>query len=282
MEMLIDVIVDTLLDGVKLLPYLFIAFIIIEFVEHKMNKKSKEALKKSNKIGPLVGGILGAFPQCGFSALATNLYVTRIITLGTLISVYLSTSDEMIIVLLSEQVAIMEIVKIVLIKVLIGMVLGFIIDLVYRKKYDKIDYHVCDDDHCDCEHSHSIIKSSLIHTLKTFIYVLIATFIINYLFEFIGEENISKLFLKDNIFAPFVAAIVGLIPNCGASIALTEFYLSDIVTLGTAIGGLLTGAGVGLVILFKQNKNIKENISIVLLIYLIGAVVGTILNIIGL
>ena len=161
------------------------------------------------------------------------------------------------------------------------MVLGFLIDLVYRKKIDKKDYHMCDDDHCDCNHSHSIVKSALIHTFKTFIFVIIATFIINLLFEFVGEENISKLFLKNNIFAPFVAALVGLIPNCGASIALTEFYLSEIITLGTAIGGLLTGAGVGLVILFKQNKNIKENISIVLLIYFIGAIVGTILNIIG-
>ena len=282
MEMLLDVIVDTLLDGLKLLPYLFVAFIIIEFVEHKMNKKSKEALQKSNKVGPLIGGLLGAFPQCGFSAIVTNLYVTRIVTLGTLISVYLSTSDEMLIILLSEHVAFMEILKIVLIKVGIGMVLGFLIDLVYRKKIDKKDYHMCDDDHCDCEHSHSIVKSALIHTFKTFIFVIIATFIINLLFEFVGEENISKLFLKNNIFAPFVAALVGLIPSCGASIALTEFYLSEIITLGTAIGGLLTGAGVGLVILFKQNKNIKENISIVLLIYFIGAIVGTILNIIGL
>ena len=282
MEMLLDVIVDTLLDGLKLLPYLFVAFIIIEFVEHKMNKKSKEALQKSNKVGPLIGGLLGAFPQCGFSALVTNLYVTRIVTLGTLISVYLSTSDEMLIILLSEHVAFMKILKIVLIKVGIGMVLGFLIDLVYRKKIDKKDYHMCDDDHCDCEHSHSIVKSALIHTFKTFIFVIIATFIINLLFEFVGEENISKLFLKNNIFAPFIAALVGLIPNCGASIALTEFYLSEIITLGTAIGGLLTGAGVGLVILFKQNKNIKENISIVLLIYFIGAIVGTILNIIGL
>ena len=280
MEMLLDVIADTLLDAVKLLPFLLVAFLIIEFIEHKMDKKGHNALAKTKKGGPIVGGLLGAFPQCGFSALATNLYVTRIITLGTLISVYLSTSDEMLLILLSEDVAITEVLKIVGIKAVIGIVMGIIIDLIYRPKAKKNeDYHLCDDDHCDCEHS--IFKSAIIHTLKTVLYVIIASFIINILFELIGEENLSHLFLKDNIFAPFVAALIGLIPNCGASIALTEFYLSEVITLGTLIGGLLTGAGIGLIILFKQNKNIKENISILLLIYFIGAILGTILNIVG-
>ena len=280
MEMLLDVVTDTLLDAVKLLPFLFVAFLIIEFIEHKMDSKSKKALTKAEKGGPVVGGLLGAFPQCGFSALATNLYVTRIITLGTLISVYLSTSDEMLIILMSENVAATEILKIVGIKVIVGIIMGIIIDLAYRPKKDRHeDYHVCDEDHCDCKHS--IIKSSIIHTLKTVLYIIIASFIINILFELVGEENLSHLFLKNNIFAPFVAALIGLIPNCGASVALTEFYLSGVITLGTLIGGLLTGAGIGLIILFKQNKNIKENLSILLLIYLIGSIFGTIFNIIG-
>ena len=280
MEMLLDVIVDTLLDAVKLLPFLFVAFLIIEFIEHKMDNKSKKALTKAEKGGPIVGGLLGAFPQCGFSALATNLYVTRIITLGTLISVYLSTSDEMLIILMSENVAATEILKIVGIKVVIGIIMGIIIDLLYKPKHSKKeDFHVCDEEHCDCKHS--ILKSSVVHTLKTVLYIMIASFIINILFELVGEENLSHLFLKDNIFAPFVAALIGLIPNCGASVALTEFYLSEVITLGTLIGGLLTGAGIGLIILFKQNKNIKENISIVVLIYLIGSIFGTIFNIIG-
>ena len=278
--MLLDVIKDTLIDGVKLIPFLFIAFLIIEFVEHKMDKKGKNFLSKAGKGGPFIGSLLGAFPQCGFSALSTNVYVTRIITLGTLISVYLSTSDEMIVVLLSENAPITEILKIVIIKVVLGIILGFMIDLIYRpKKKEKEDFHVCDEEHCDCEHS--IIKSSIIHTLKTLVYIIIITFVINLLFEIVGEENLSKLFLKDNIFAPFIAAIVGLIPNCGASIALTEFYLSGVITLGTAIGGLLTGSGIALIILFKQNKNLKENLSIVLLLYLIGSIFGIILNVIG-
>ena len=278
--MIIDILLDALIDSVKVLPFLLIAFIIIEYVEHKMSNKNKKALTKAGKAGPVIGGLFGAIPQCGFSALATNLYVTRIITLGTLISVYLSTSDEMIIVLLSENVPIIEVLKIVLIKVVIGMVMGFIIDLIYRKsKNKKEDYHLCDDDHCDCEHS--VFKSAVIHTIKTFVYILIASFIIGFLFELVGEENLSKLFLKDNIFAPFVAALIGLIPNCGASVALTEFYLSGVISLGTAIGGLLTGAGIGLIILFKQNKNIKENLTIMLLIYSIGSIFGILLNLFG-
>ena len=282
MELLIDVLLDTLLDAVKLLPFLFIAFILIEFVEHKMSKKGKEVLAKSKKGGPIIGGLLGAIPQCGFSALCTNLYVTRIISLGTLISVYLSTSDEMLIVMLGENAPITEVLKIIGIKVLIGIIFGFIIDLVIRNKKEEHkheDYHMCDDDHCDCDHS--IIKSSIIHTLKTVLFIIIATFIINILFELIGEDNLSNLFMKNTIFAPFIAALIGLIPNCGASIALTEFYLNGVISLGTAIGGLLTGAGIGLIILFKQNKNIKENLLIVALLYFIGSIMGVLLNLIG-
>ncbi|MBR6072929.1 MAG: arsenic efflux protein [Bacilli bacterium] len=285
MEMLLDVVLDTFLDAAKLLPFLFIAFILIEFVEHKMGKKGKEVLAKSKKTGPIIGGLLGAIPQCGFSALCTNLYVTRIISLGTLISVYLSTSDEMLLIMLGklgDGTTLIEILKIIGIKVLIGIIFGYIIDLIIRKKDVKTkheDYHMCDDDHCDCDHS--IIKSSLIHTLKTVLFIIIVTFIINLLFEIIGEDNLQQLFMKNTIFAPFIAALIGLIPNCGASIALTEFYLSDVISLGTAIGGLLTGAGVGLIILFKQNKNIKENLLIVALIYFIGSIMGILLNLIG-
>lgn len=280
MEMLIDEIIDTLLDAAKLLPFLFVAFLLIEFVEHKLGNKGKEVLAKAKKGGPIIGGLLGGIPQCGFSALCTNLYVTRIISLGTLISVYLSTSDEMLIVMLGNHVPFMEILKIIGIKVVTGIVFGYIIDLIIRKKEKKnVDYHLCDEEHCDC--NHSIIKSTIIHTLKTTVYIICATFIINILFELIGEDNLSQLFMKDTIFAPFLSSIIGLIPNCGASIALTEFYLSGVISLGTAIGGLLTGAGIGLIILFRQNNNIKENLLIVGLLYFIGSIMGLLLNLIG-
>lgn len=276
--MLKDVIIDTLVDSAKLIPFLFVAFLLIEYIEHKMSKKMENSLKKSGRFGPIIGGLLGAIPQCGFSVLASNLYVTRIITLGTLVAVYLSTSDEMLPILLSSGVAISKVLIIVLTKVVIGIICGIIIDLFVRKQ-EKLDYHICDDEHCDCEES--ILKSTVIHTLKTLLFIAIITFALNLLFAVVNEVKISKLFLKGNIFASFISSLIGLIPNCGASIMITELYLKNVISFGTCIGGLLTGSGLALLVLFKTNKNIKENIKILLIVYFIGAIVGTIFNILG-
>ncbi len=276
--MLKDVIIDTLVDSAKLIPFLFVAFLLIEYIEHKMSKKMENSLKKSGRFGPIIGGLLGAIPQCGFSVLASNLYVTRIITLGTLVAVYLSTSDEMLPILLSSGVAISKVLIIVLTKVVIGIICGIIIDLFVRKQ-EKLDYHICDDEHCDCEES--ILKSAVIHTLKTLLFIAIITFALNLLFAVVNEVKISKLFLKNNIFASFISSLIGLIPNCGASIMITELYLKNVISFGTCIGGLLTGSGLALLVLFKTNKNIKENIKILLIVYFIGAIVGTIFNILG-
>ena len=276
--MLKDVIIDTLVDSAKLIPFLFVAFLLIEYIEHKMSKKMENSLKKSGRLGPIIGGLLGAIPQCGFSVLASNLYVTRIITLGTLVAVYLSTSDEMLPILLSSGVAISKVLIIVLTKVVIGIICGIIIDLFVRKQ-EKLDYHICDDEHCDCEES--ILKSAVIHTLKTLLFIAIITFALNLLFAVVNEVKISKLFLKGNIFASFISSLIGLIPNCGASIMITELYLKNVISFGTCIGGLLTGSGLALLVLFKTNKNIKENIKILLIVYFIGAIFGTIINILG-
>ena len=271
-----DVILDTIVDGIKLLPFLFIAFLIIELIEHKLSRKSKQTIEKSGKFGPIIGSILGIFPQCGFSVVATNLYVTRIISLGTLIAVYLSTSDEMLPILIAEHASINIILQILLIKLIIGIIFGFVIDLVIKKK-DKVNYHICEHDHCDCEHS--LIKSSLKHTLKTFIFIFIITFILNTAFYYIGENTLKNLFTQNSWFTPFITSLIGLIPNCAASVVITELYINDILTLGPTIAGLLTGSGVALLVLFKANKNIKENLQIISLLYLIGAIVGLIIEI---
>lgn len=278
---MIDIILDTLIDSLKLLPFLFVAFLIIELIEHKLNKQTKKIISNSGSVGPLIGSVLGLFPQCGFSVMATNLYVTRIISLGTLISIYLSTSDEMLPIMLSQQVEFIEIVKLLGIKFLVGMIWGFIIDFVLRKKNNKqdINYEICDDDNCHC-HEDGIIKSTLIHTLKTLLFIMLVSFIFNILLGVIGEENLSKVFLKDSLFGPFVASIIGLIPNCGASIVITELYLNGAISLGSAMSGLLTGSGVALLVLFKENKNIKENIVILSLLYSIGVISGIAIEII--
>ena len=271
-----EVILETIVDSVKLVPFLFIAFLLIELFEHKFSKKSKETLKKSGKSGPVLGSLLGIVPQCGFSVLATNLYVTRIITLGTLFSVYLATSDEMLPLLIANQAPISLIVKILGIKLFLGMLFGFVIDLVIKKK-DDLNYEICHDEHCHCKEG--IVLASIKHTLNIFVFILICTFIINLVLEFLGGEYLEKVFLRDNIFGALLTSLIGLIPNCAASVVLTELFLSNAITFGALIGGLLTGAGVALLVLFKINKNKKENIKILVALYLIGAICGIIIDV---
>lgn len=273
-----EILLDTIIDVLKLIPFLFIAFLIIEIIEHKISDKSKKMISKSGKFGPIIGSLLGAIPQCGFSVVATNLYITRIVSLGTLISIYLSTSDEMLPILISNNMPLMDILKIIGIKVILGMFYGFIIDLIYRKS-EKKNFHICEDDDCDCEES--LIKSSIIHTLKTVLFIFIVSLILNICFEYIGKENIEKVFMSSSIFAPLISCLIGLIPNCASSVIITEIYLNNVITLGTAIGGLLTNSGLSLLVLFKNNKNIKENLIIVAIIYFIGVISGIIINLIA-
>ena len=267
-----DVIIDTISDSFKLLPFLFVAFLIIEFTEHKLSNKSRDTIQKAGKFGPVIGSLLGILPQCGFSVLATNLYVTRIISLGTLIAVYLSTSDEMLPIMLAEQASLSLILQILFIKLIVGIIFGFIIDLFLTKNDNKVNYHICESEHCNCEHG--LIKSSLIHTLKTFIFIFIITFALNTAFYFLGEEFLKNVLAQNNWFTPFITSLVGLIPNCAASVIITELYLNGIITLAPVISGLLTGSGVALLILFKANKDVKENLKIVILLYTIGVLTG--------
>lgn len=276
-----EVILDTLLDTIKLIPFLFIAFLLIELMEHKLSNKNKKIITKSKKYGPVLGSLLGALPQCGFSVMATNLYVTRIITLGTLISIYLSTSDEMLPILISEKAPINLIIKVILIKVLLGIIYGILIDILFTKVFknkEKENYEICDKEHCHCEEH--ILLSSLKHTLKIALFILITTFILNTLFHYVGKEFLSKILLKDNIFGPFITCLIGLIPNCGASVILTELYLNNAISLAALLSGLLSSSGTALLVLFKSNKNIKENIFILSLLYLIGVFTGIILELI--
>lgn len=277
-----DIVLDTLLDALKLLPFLFLAFLLIEFIEHKLSKKSKKIIEKSGYLGPLLGGTLGLVPQCGFSVLATNLYITRIISLGTLISIYLSTSDEMLPILIMEKASFSVIFKILLIKFIIGISAGFIIDFIIRKskrkqKKKKEDYSICHDEHCHCDEE-GIFLAALTHTLKTLFFIIIVSFVLNIIMTYLGEDYISKIFMKDNILSPFLASLIGLIPNCSASIVLTELYIGGAISFASVISGLLTGSGVALLVLFKSNKNLKENLTILALIYLIGAFSGIIIE----
>ena len=275
-----EIILDTLLDSLKIIPFLFIAFLIIELIEHKLTNKNKEIITKSKKIGPIIGSLLGVIPQCGFSVMATNLYITRIITLGTLISIYLSTSDEMLIIMLSKKIEITLILKILLIKIFFGIIYGVIIDKILNNKKEKENYQICDEEHCEC--SHGIILSLLKHTIHITIFIFIVTLILNIIITYIGEDYLTKIFLTNTIFGPFITSLIGLIPNCSASVILTELYLNSSISLGSLIGGLLTSSGAAILVLIKNNKNIKENISIILLLYFLGAISGILIELINL
>lgn len=285
MHELVHCILHTLEEVLLLIPFLFIAFLIIELIEHKLSNKSKKIIEKSGKLGPLFGGLLGMIPQCGFSVVATNLYITRIVSLGTLISIYLSTSDEMLPILISRKASLSTIIGLLLIKFAIGMTSGFIIDYFvrsYKKKHKiktKGNFDICHDEDCHCE-KENLFVSSLKHTFKTVSFIFIVTFLLHIMMEYLGEDFIKKLFLKDSLLSPFISSLVGLIPNCAASVVLTELYLSGVISLSSVVAGLLTGSGVALLVLFRGNKNLKENLFILTLVYLLGSLSGFIIGII--
>ena len=280
--MFFDAVTDALLDGIKLLPFLFITYLVMEYIEHKTSQKTEQILQKSGKWGSVLGGILGIVPQCGFSAAASNLYAGRIITLGTLFAVFLSTSDEMLPILISEQVHPMTIAKILGMKAAIGMIAGVAIDLWVRRKKDnakeelRID-HICDHQHCHCGEG-MIIKSALSHTFQIFFFILLISCLLNLLISMIGEARIGEFLSARPILGPVLAGLVGLIPNCASSIALTQLYLEGMLGAGSMLAGLLSGTGVGLLVLFKVNDSLKENIQITCALYGIGVAVGILIE----
>ena len=281
---MLEVIEEAVIDSVKLVPFLFITYLIMEYIEHKTGNKTKNIIKKSGKFGPFFGSLLGIFPQCGFSVSATNLYAGRVITLGTLIAVYLSTSDEMLPIFISEAVPAITIIKILFVKFIIGMIAGFIIDALIRifnkneKQEEKIE-DLCEKEHCHCDHG--IVKSALKHTLNIFVFILIITLLINIAIYFIGEERIADFIQINPILGPAITSLIGLIPNCAASVILTQLYLEKVISASALISGLLVGAGVGLAVLFKTNKGIKENIKVIAILYVIGVISGLGIQLLG-
>ena len=282
---MLDVLLETIIDSLKLLPFLFLTYLLMEYLEHKMSDKTKKIIKNAGKAGPFYGAILGAFPQCGFSVAASNLYCGRVITLGTLIAIYLSTSDEMLPILISEKIALTTIIGILLVKVVIGIIIGFLIDLIFRNINKKQNVeeeigHLCENEKCDCEHD-GILKSTIKHTLNILLFIFLISLAFHIVIHFIGEENISNIILNKPVIGPIIAGIVGLIPNCASSVIITQLYLKDLLSLGAMLSGLLVNGGVGLLILFRENKNIKQNLIITGILYISGVISGILIEIIG-
>ena len=281
MKQLLDCILDALLDSAKILPFLFFAYLAMEYIEHKMGERTKREIERAGALGPVFGSVLGVIPQCGFSTVASNLFAGRIITVGTLLAVYLSTSDEMLPIFISESVPFVTMVTILGVKCLIAMVAGFLIDAVLRllthgKKEEMMSGDLCEHEHCHCEKS--ILKSSLVHTVKIILFIFLISAILNILIAIVGEDSLKQLIGNRPVITCFVAGLVGLIPNCAASVVITELFLEHMISVGAMFSGLLVGAGVGLLVLFRVNEHWKENVKIVALLYGIGVGAGLFLE----
>lgn len=281
--MFLDVLLDSLLDTLKLLPFLFLTYLAMEYLEHKGGEKASEMIQSTGRGGPILGALLGVVPQCGFSAAASGLYSGGVITAGTLLAVFLSTSDEMLPIFISESVAASTIGKLLLVKAAIGAVSGFLLDFLihlFQRKEEKKDIHdLCEHDHCHCERG--ILRPALDHTWKVAVFILILTFVVGLGIEMIGREALTEFLTGAPVAGVFLAALVGLIPNCAASVAVTELYLQGLLGAGQMMAGLLVGAGVGLLVLFRSNQNWKENAGFTLVLYIVGVLWGLLIEFSG-
>ena len=272
---MLQVIQETLIDTLKLIPFLFLTYVAMEYLEHRTGEKTQKLIKKAGRLGPVLGGLLGIVPQCGFSTAASNLYAGRVISLGTLIAIYLSTSDEMLPILISEQAPVGLILRFLLFKAAIGMTAGMMLDILIRRKGSGEQEHIheiCEQEHCHCEKG--VLRSAISHTAQISFFILLVTFILNSVLYFVGEKALASLILNQPLLGPVVAGLVGLIPNCAGSVVITQLYLQGAMRLGAAMAGLLTGSGVGLLVLFRVNHNKKENLKVLGLLYGIGVIVG--------
>ena len=272
--------VHGIVDTLNTVLFLFLAYLLMEFIEHKASSKMERAMAKIGKGGPAIGSALGCIPQCGFSATASNLYTAGVITEGTLIAVFLSTSDEAIPILISTPGAHQSLWIIIIAKIIIGIVIGFGVDIALKLfKIKKAYVDICKD--CGCEENEGILKPALTHTLKTSLFILIVNVVISYIIYFVGQDNLNAFLLSGHYAQPFVTALVGLIPSCAISSAITTLYIGGSLSFGATIAGLCTGAGVGLAVLLKTNPIKRENLRVILTLYISSALIGMIVMLMG-
>ena len=358
MDLLIDILLDAGKDTLSLVPFLLVTYLALETLEHVAGDRVNGAIKRAGAAGPVVGSLLGMVPQCGFSAMAATLYAGRVVTLGTLVAVFLSTSDEMLPLLLAEQVPVKTMAMLLASKALIALVTGFIVDAAIRglrrnarahaairrtvlgtavnpahvncahddhSGGDIIDevaeagvsadhiHELCERDHCGCDddedehghehhhdhghadehhhdHSHShegapvlsIIRSAISHTVQVSVFIFLVTLILVAVLETFGESAIEQFLRGNETLAVFGSALVGLIPNCSASVVITQLYLEGALQLAPMLAGTLISAGVGYLVLFRTNRSARENALFLVMMYVIGSGWGLILSAFGL
>ncbi len=280
--------IDALKDSFHMLPFLFFIFVVIEVIEYFYSNKMSQLAKYSSKAGPLAGSLAASFPQCGFSVIASTLYTKRLITKGTLLAVYLSTSDEAIPVIMSEPSKIHLVVPILLTKIAIAIIAGYLIDFVLDQTKSRRNNEItddADDEQGCCKHhinkprKRDLIYHPVKHTFNVFIFILLITIGLNYfIFKIGGEENLQKYFLHNSVFQPVITAIVGLIPNCAVSIAITLMYLKGAIGFGSVIAGLSSSAGLGILVLFKKNDSLKDTLKILLILLFVSMFCGIIIQ----
>ena len=293
MQEFLHLFIHALEHSAKMLPFLIVAFAVLEILEARFEEKSSDIIEKAGNTGPFLGALLGLIPQCGFSVIGSNFYAKRIITLGTLIAIYLSTSDEALLIMLTSPQHITDVILILALKFAIGLIAGYIIDLILRKKAtEREECHHCHhhDDSCEdeeligeehcCSHTDwkAIIKCTAKRTVSVFAFLFAIVFILEILMHYIGEENIAAFMLNGSVFQPLITALIGLIPNCAPSVILAQLYIEGAIGLGSVISGLCTSAGAGLIVLFRVNRGWKSNLSIVGLLYCISSISGVIIH----
>ena len=288
-NMIWDCFLDAAIDSLKILPFLFVTYIVMEYVEHRMEETSKDAIRKSGQMGPLFGALCGIVPQCGFSAAASNLYAGRVITIGTLIAVYLSTSDEMLPILISEHVPVVTMIKILGLKFFIALIMGFCVDLIFARSMHMRAYaervpedeaffikKICESEQCKC--NDGILKSPIKHTFHIILFLMLISFTLNVVLTAVGEESLYNFILNKPVIGVFLSGIIGLIPNCAASVIITDLYVKGLMSLGAMMSGLLVGAGVGLVVLWRVNSSFKDTLKVIGILYVCGISAGLLLE----
>lgn len=269
-----DILIDTLIDNIKLFPFLFLTYICLEYMEHKTSEKTTELIKKAGWSGPLIGSLCGAIPQCGFSVVAANFYAARVIGIGTLLAIFLSTSDEMLPIMISGAVSPLLITQILLYKIGCGIIFGYTVNFIWRKYRPRPQINIeelCVNENCHCDDS--IIKPALHHSVRIIAFIFIFTLILNYAMSYLNFAVITN-YMQIPLVGELVSGIIGLVPNCSASVMLTQLYIDGFIPLGALLSGSLVSGGVGLLMLFRVNRHVGENLKIVSILYICGVIGG--------
>ena len=265
-------------ETLSLLPFLFVTYLVLEAVEAHAGGALEKLLERARSIGPLAGAAAGAIPQCGVSAAAASLYAGGVVTVGTLVAVFLSTSDELLPVLVSKQVPVSLMVKIVALKVAAAIVVGFSLNAVLafaRHMRRHVEVHeLCEHSRCGCGEHRGILVPALIHTAEIFAFIVVVSGVIELAMHFWGEDCLQALRLNAPVFGEFAAGFLGLVPNCAVSVAGAELYCKGAMSAGALMASSFTGSGLGLLVLFRTNRNLCENLSILAFVYLSGVALG--------